>query len=140
MDTKTVSITSVTIINTLSFRSMYIRRWWKSKHIMILHIVHHYIPYNKINPKNQKQYIFQILSKQARVAVVRRTVSIQNIKTYKTTEARLKTTSRLAVWPFFFKKLSEYRLKPPKYIVRGPLKSQTRHQEMVFLSNQTMFF
>ena len=42
--------TSVTIINTLSFRTMYIRKWWKSKYIMILHIVHHYIPCNKINP------------------------------------------------------------------------------------------
>ena len=30
---------------------------------MILHIVHQYIPYNKINPKTRKQYIFHILSK-----------------------------------------------------------------------------
>ena len=35
----------------------------KLKYIMILHIVHHYIPYNKINPKNHKQYIFQKKSK-----------------------------------------------------------------------------
>ena len=55
--------TSVTIINTLSCRTMYIRRWWKLKYIMILHIVHHYIPYNKIKAKNHKQYIFQILRK-----------------------------------------------------------------------------
>ena len=60
MDPKTVSITSVTIINTLSFRTMYIQRWWKSKYIMILHIVHHYIPYNKIKAKNHKKYIFKI--------------------------------------------------------------------------------
>ena len=33
------------------------------EYIMILHIVHNYIPYNKINPKNHKQYIFQILSR-----------------------------------------------------------------------------
>ena len=29
---------------------------------MILHIVHHYIPYDKINQKPQEIYIFQILS------------------------------------------------------------------------------
>ena len=63
MDPKTVSITSVTIINTLSFTTMYIRRWWKSKYIMISHIVNHYIPYNKLIKKNHKQYIFEILSK-----------------------------------------------------------------------------
>ena len=32
-------------------------------YIIILHIVHHYIHYNKINVKNRTQYIFQILSK-----------------------------------------------------------------------------
>ena len=29
---------------------------------MILHIVHHYIPYNKINAKNHKQYITYYIS------------------------------------------------------------------------------
>ena len=31
-----------------------------------LHIVHCYIPYNKINVKSHKQYIFQNLSKKGR--------------------------------------------------------------------------
>ena len=62
MDPKTVSITSITIINTHSFRTIYIRRWRKSKYIMNLHIVHHYIPYNKTKTKSHKQYIFQIFS------------------------------------------------------------------------------
>ena len=62
MDPRTVSITSVTI-NTLSFRTMYIRRWWKSKYFMIFFIVNHYLSDNKIKAKNHKQYIFHILSK-----------------------------------------------------------------------------
>ena len=53
----------------------------------------HYIPNKIINLKNHKQYIFQILWKQASAAVVQRTISIKNIKTYKTAEARLKKTS-----------------------------------------------
>ena len=52
-----ISITSVTIINTPSFRTMYIRRRWKLKYIIILHIVHHYIPHNEINAKNHKKNI-----------------------------------------------------------------------------------
>ena len=88
----------------------------------------------------------EILVKQARVAVVRRTVSIQNIKTYKTTETMLKTTSHLAgcldFRPFFLQRMSKYRLKPPKYIVRGRLKARqdTKKWQKSILSNQTMFF
>ena len=67
MDPKTVSITSVTIINTLSFRSMYIQ---KMTEIEIYHdFTHcnHCIPNKIINLKNRK-HIFQILRKQARAA------------------------------------------------------------------------
>ena len=60
MDPKSVSITSVSIINTLTIRTMYL----KMMEIEIYHDFTHctsLIPYNKINPKNHKQYIFQIL-------------------------------------------------------------------------------
>ena len=59
MDPETVSITSVTKINDLSFRTVYP----KMTEIKIYHdFTHcnHCIPNKIINLKNHKQYIFQI--------------------------------------------------------------------------------
>ena len=66
--------------------------------------------------------------------MVRRTVSIQNIKTYLLAETRLNKPSRgvsRCKTVFLAKKLSKYRHKPPKCRVRGTTKKPEKTQLII---------